>query len=176
MPVGGFRYVFGVSIIALGKDALYKLFYNYYGNPFPPRCSLLIWYALRSTALSLEPLHYRHLLDIGTKVDPSPIFMPMPFWPLYPLLFSPRLGVHKQSDPGFPGLSEKLKEGEGRQQSLRRYRRADGELSACKRKYSVFEISIKRKISYNIQWTWPNGRAWLKCSFNIITLLILYLK
>ena len=32
MPVGGFRYVFGASIIALGKDALYKLLYNYYGN------------------------------------------------------------------------------------------------------------------------------------------------
>ena len=32
MPVGGFRYVFGASIIALGKDDLYKLLYNYYGN------------------------------------------------------------------------------------------------------------------------------------------------
>ena len=41
IPIGGFRYVFGASIIALGKDALYKLLYNYYGNPFPPRCFLL---------------------------------------------------------------------------------------------------------------------------------------
>ena len=37
MPVGGFRYVFGASNIELGKDALYKLLYNYYGNLFTSR-------------------------------------------------------------------------------------------------------------------------------------------
>ena len=32
IPIGGFRYVYGASNIALGKDALFKLLYNYYGN------------------------------------------------------------------------------------------------------------------------------------------------
>ena len=83
----------------------------------------------------------------------------------------PQSWVHEKCDPGLAGLAEKLKEGEGRQQSLRRYRRADGELSACKRKYSVFEISIKRKISFKHSMNLTKWEGGIKVQFHYYNII-----
>ena len=73
---------------------------------------------------------------------------------------SPQSWVHEKCDPGLAGLTEKLKEGEGGQQSLRRYRRADGELGASKIKYSAFSISIREVFNFSkrqINLTWQRS-------------------